>query len=51
MVIGRETLEKEQAKTRVSESDRARLAIIRKQREEAAKRREEEAKGRIIYLI
>ena len=56
MWCGREELEKQQAKehyeklhlagkTDEARSDLARLALVRKQREEAAKKREEERKG------
>jgi len=38
----KEAIEKDKAKLRLGESDMARLAIVRQQREEAAKRREEE---------
>ncbi len=61
-VAFREELAKQQAaaryrklhlegKTDEAQADLARLALIRKQREEAAKRREEEAKGiqQILY--
>lgn len=55
-VLHREEIEKQQAKLRYqklhaegktaeAKSDLARLAIIKKEREEAAKRREAEAKG------
>lgn len=59
--VGREELEKQQARVRYQElhqqgkteeaqADLARLAIIRKKREEAAKKREEEKKGEYCSL-
>ena len=37
-----------QGQTEEAQSDMARLAIIRKQREEAARRRDEEKKGKYV---
>ena len=59
---GREAIEKEKArqhyqkmhaqgKTAEAQADLARLAIIRKQREEAAKKREDEKKGESAVII
>ena len=58
----REELEKQRAKahyqklhaagkTEEAQADLARLAIVRKQREEAAKKREEEKKGISLFVI
>jgi len=58
VIICREELEKQQAKERYEKlhlagktdearADLARLALIRKQREEAAKKREDERKGQL----
>jgi len=59
VMCAREELEKQQAKERYEKlhlagktdearADLARLALVRKQREEAAKKREEERKGKIV---
>lgn len=40
-----------EGKTDQARSDLARLAIIRKQREEAARKREEEKKGKILLSL
>lgn len=46
--VARQRKLQEEGKTDQARSDLARLAVIRKQREEAAKKREEQKKGMLI---
>lgn len=48
--MDREALEKQKAQKRVEDKDLARLAEIRKKREDDAKRREEEKKGKLFSI-